>query len=153
VFLTLTVCTCHGCPVGQRAPYLNNCTPSLFFCCPLPTAHGCTPDTHAPECEIQVRKASFSQSDRAVRRLVVFLCSGSLCQSSTPLCYSSATVLIRCSTLCPGTKGIEDSLYCKAVPRSMATSCDPQGHLQTSGVFVADPALPPLQCAPWLAGT
>jgi hypothetical protein len=31
VFLTLTLCTRHACPVAQKAPHPNNCTPMVFF--------------------------------------------------------------------------------------------------------------------------
>jgi len=93
-------------------------------------------------------------SVRGVQTLVVFLCSRSLCPWTTPpFCHSSAPELIKCNILYPRIKGIEVSLYCKAVPRSMATCCDPLGHLQTLGVVVDDVALPPLLCAPWLVGT
>jgi hypothetical protein len=84
--------------------------------------------------------------------LVVFLCSRSLCPGTTaPLCHNSTPKLIKCNILCPRIKGIEDSIYCKAIPRFMAIGCDPPGHLQTLGVMVDDFALPPLLCAPWLA--
>jgi len=57
---------------------------------------------------------------------------------------------MRWNTLCPRIKGMADPLYCKVVPRSMATGCDPPSHLQTLGVVVVDVALSPLLCAPWL---
>jgi hypothetical protein len=92
-------------------------------------------------------------SVRHVQTIVAFLCSRSLCLGTTvPFCHSSASELIRCNTLYPGIKGIEGSLYCKALPKSTATRCDPLGHLQTLGVVVDDAALPPLLCAPWLVG-
>jgi hypothetical protein len=57
-------------------------------------------------------------------------------------------MLMRWSILYPWIKGIEDSFYCKVVPKSMAKGCDPPGHLQTLGVVFADVALPPfIVCA------
>jgi len=76
------------------------------------------------------------------------MCSGSLCQSTTPLCHNLALVLMRMRTFYPGIKGMVDPLYCKAVPRSMATCCDPPGHLQTLGVVVTNATPSPLLCAP-----
>jgi hypothetical protein len=60
-------------------------------------------------------------SVRGVQTLGAFLCFGSLCPRTTaPFCHNSAPELIKCSTLYPGIKGIEDSFCCKGVPRSMA---------------------------------
>ncbi len=60
-------------------------------------------------------------SVRGVQTLIAFLCSRSLCPGTTvPLCHNSAPKIIKCSTLYPGIKGVEDSFCCKRVPRSMA---------------------------------
>jgi hypothetical protein len=80
--------------------------------------------------------------------LVVFMCSGSLCRSTTPLCHNLVLVLMRRRTFYPGIKGMVDPLYCKAIPKSMATCCDPPGHLQTLGVVVTSATLSPLLCVP-----
>jgi len=83
------------------------------------------------------------------------MCSGSLyqsttplCRSTSPLCHSLVLVLMRRRIFCPRIKGMVDPLYCKAVARSMATCCDPLGHLQTLGVVVTNATLSPLLCAP-----
>ncbi len=93
-------------------------TNGMKLCSPLVVTHGCIPDIHGPKCEIQVHQTTFCQR---CQTLAAFLCFGSLCPGTTaPLCHNSALELIKCSTFYPGIKGIEDSICCKGVPRSMA---------------------------------
>jgi len=122
-FFTLPLCTCHTRLVVQRAPHPNNCTPMvwnyvvhyllLMVALHIPMAHS-------------VKSKSIKRPYvRGVQTLAVFLCFGSSCPGTTaPLCHNSTPKLIRCSTLYPGIKGIEDSFCCKGVPKSMASfSC------------------------------
>jgi hypothetical protein len=138
VFLTLALCTCHACPVAQKATSQELHTDGIFFvvrCVFLMVALQ-IPVPHS------VKSRSIKRpSIRGVQTLVAFLCSRSFCRNSAP-------EPIRCSTLCPGIKGIKGSLYHKAVLRSMATSYDPLGHLQNLGFVVDDAAFPPLLGAP-----
>jgi hypothetical protein len=151
MFFTLILHTCHMCLVVQRATSQQLHTNGIFF-----VVH-CLLFMVALQIPMpqSVKSRSIKQpSITGVQTLITFLCSRSFYPGTTPpLCHNSTPELIKCGTFCPGMKGIEGSLYCKAVPKSMATRCDPPGHLQTLGVVVDDVVLPPLLCAPWLAKT
>ncbi len=43
----------------RKQPILTIAHQWYFFCCPLPAAHGCLPNTSAPKCEIEVHKGTF----------------------------------------------------------------------------------------------